>query len=191
MAESPDEDDIERVADRYVDPASGDVEEQAADLDEAGFTQSAIDAFAGEFATVEDVTDAAIERTGDRDITTREDVERGLSDVDKPRPGGDDRGLVDVAAQELAAPSESELTRARGTAAQQVSPDGVLRSNPDLDPLAEGGEGRDVVDLQGEGVSLGKEGGVRTGVRRTGPGKGEYYAEDGEGNRYPLAEVEL
>lgn len=191
MGESPSEADIERVAEEYVDPSSADADEQEGDLKDAGFTQSAIDAFKDGFATVEDVTEAAEAERGKRGITTREDVERGLDGVDKARPGGSDEALVDEAAEQMAAPTTDELRRARGQAAQQVTDDGVLRSDPDLDPLAEGGEGREIVDTSEGGLKLGKEGGVETGVRRTGPGKGEYYAEDSAGNQYPLAEVDL
>lgn len=189
VGSSPDAEDVERVEREHVDPDSADLEDVERDLKDADIEGNSLRAFADRMTTSEDVAEAGQERAGKRDIVTREDVERGLDDVDKTRSGTRDSALVDEAARDLAAPSESSLQQARGRALQNLEGN-TLRSDPDLDPLAQGGEGREVAELDGTG-SLGKEGGLRTGIERTGDSTGTYYAEDAGGNRYPLAEVDL
>jgi len=196
MAESPSEEDIERVADKYVDPSSSNASEQEDDLADAGLTQSAIEAFSGEFATADDVAEEATSsRKSEQQILTRDDVEDAAEGVEKPAPGGSSDRLVESAAEDLAAPSEGSLQRARAQAAQQVDDEGVLRSDPDLDPLADGDQGREITDVSG-GVGsgrgdLGDPSNLQQSVQRTGSGKGQLVYENASGDKFPVAEVDL
>jgi hypothetical protein len=196
MAESPSEEDIERVANKYVDPGSAEASEQEDDLADAGLTQSAIEAFSGEVATADDVAEEATSsRKSEQQILTRDDVKSAAEGVEQPAPGGSTDGLVESAAEELAAPSEGSLQRARAQAAQQVDDEGVLRSDPDLDPLADGDQGREITDVSG-GVGsgrgdLGDPSNLQQSVQRTGSGTGQLVYENASGDKFPVAEVDL
>jgi len=186
MGDSPDDAAVKRV-EGELDPDATTRDDLQQSLAEYGIEGNSADAFADRMVTVEDVADAVDTSvgSGERDIATREDVQQALGDVNKPSSGARDDALVDETAREIGAPSESDLQAARGQALSRLDGD-TLRSDPDLDPAASGGEGREI-DVSG---GLGKEGGVRTGVETRGD-RGVYYAEDASGNRYPMAEVDL
>jgi len=196
MAETPDDDDVKRVINNYVDPDSTQEGELEDDLDDAGFTQSAIDAFADNAITVEEAAETVEkERGASPGLTTREQVEDSVSGIDKPGSDSRQAAISREISRDLGAPTEAEADRARSQAAQFVDEDGMLRSNADLDPLADGGEGREIIDLNeaslGAGDNLGGGNDLQEGVERSGSDSGTFYLEDSGGNRYPIAEVDL
>lgn len=185
---SVDLEDLERVAKKYVDPSSTTRQQQLSDLQAAGFSGNSLQAFADGIGSVEDVAEAT--DTSGRDILKRDDIERAAQDM--PETGGGSRAdqIVDDVARELGAPSEAALQDARADALQNLDGN-TLRSNPDLDPLAEGDEGREIGDLDEVG-QFGQEGGLEADIDRSAaaPDKAIYYVEV-DGSRYPMAEVDL
>ena len=189
MGSSPDDEDVERVDTDYVDPLSTSRDEIEADLKAEGIEGNANKAFADRILEADDVVGAV--DTGRDRIVTREDVENTVGRITDPHAEGREPALVDAASKELGAPSRSELNRARGAVARQVDEDGIVRSNPALDPL--GGEnGREIGTVAEVTRNTGgRGGGLREGVEATGDGRGTFYYEDSGGNRYPMAEVDL
>lgn len=186
---SPTDDDVARVDRDYVDPDSTSRDEIREDLEDAGIDGGSADAFEDRIVDVDDVA----ERVDDEGrVATRDEVDRAARSIDEPHNAVREPALADDAAEQIGAPTESELTRARASAARQVDEDGTIRSNPDLDPLG-GDEGREIGPVSDVTRNTGgRGGGYDEGVEPTGEGKGVYYIEDSEsGNRYPLAEVEI
>lgn len=190
------QDDVERVERDYVDPQSVTRQQVRQDLEEAGIEGNAADMFESNILTV-DAAMGEVPEAGPGEIRTRQDVERSVMAMDGPGEHGGDpdparaQAIARDAAVELGAPDEAELTRARREAVSNL--DGsVLRSNPDLDPLAEGGQGREIVDIQDAGGKLGgDESPVRETVERTGRDTATFYYVGDDGTRYPMAEVDL
>ena len=192
MGDSPTEEDVERVDSDYVNPSSTSRDEIRADLEAEGIDGGAADTFEDRLVNADDVVDAVEQSRGEREVTTREDVGSTVDSLDRPRNQERDPSLVDDASQEIGAPTESALGQARAQAAQNVDEDGVVRSDPSLDPLASGDEGREIGEVSEiTEATGGRGGGMREGVEPTGSGRGTYYFEDGSGNRYPVAEVDL
>jgi len=188
MGSSPDEEDVERVDTDYVDPSSTTQSEIEADLRDAGIEGNSLDAFASRMLTDDDVEAAAESRDG---LVLREDVEAAVDTADKPHAEGREAAIVEQASQDLGAPTDSEMRKARAKLAQSVDESGTLRTDPSLDPLA-GPDGREIGKVSDVTENTGGRGGGFTqGVEPTGRGKGTYFVEDDEGNRYPLAEVDL
>jgi len=112
------EEDAERIEREYVESDSATEAEIREDLDEAGFDQSAIDDFVDDvvdaMASVEDLGIDRVDGPHSDGITTREDVERAAEDVAAEEIAGDRTGAIaDRAADDIAAPSESELQQSQ------------------------------------------------------------------------------
>lgn len=191
MGSSPDESDVERVDSDYVDPDSTDRSEIRADLEDAGIEGDAATAFESRMLDTDAVVEA-VEGSGDGRIVTREDVENAVESSSVPHAKGREGALTDAASQEIGAPTESSLANARGSVAKRVGDDGVVRTNPDLDPLG-GSDGREIGTVSEVTKNTGgRGGGLREGVEPRGDGRGVYYYEDtSSGERYPVAEVTI
>jgi len=191
---TPTPDDVERVINNYVDPSSTSSSEAESDLEEAGFTDAGIDAFSDDILGSEEVSEA-VESRDSPGVTTREQIE-SLAEDSAPEGTPSDRieRVAQDTAREAGAPSESALDSARAQAAQNVE-GSKLRSNPDLDPLSDGDQGREILDLSeaslGGGKRLGDGNDLSEGVERTGRNSGTFYLEDSSGERYPVSEVDL
>jgi hypothetical protein len=124
------EDDAERIERDYVDPDSATEQEIRDDLEDAGFDESAIDSFVDDvveqMGTVDDVGVDLGNAHGDG-ITTQQDVERAVEEMGSDEIVGDRSGAIaDEVANEIAAPSESELQSAEIDSLTQdtVTPEG-------------------------------------------------------------------
>lgn len=190
MGSSPDEDDVERVDREYVDPDSTTRDEIRADLEDAGIEGDAATAFETRMLTASAVAQAA--EDAESGVVTREDVESAVSRSSVPHALSRENALVDAASQEIGAPTESSLAQARASVAQRVDDEGVVRTDPSLDPLG-GGDGREIGTVSEVSENTGgRGGGLREVVEPSGRGKGTFYYEDTEsGARYPVAEVEI
>lgn len=190
MGSSPDESDVERVDRDYVDPDSTDRSEIRDDLEDAGIEGDAATAFENRMLDTDAVVDAV--ESSESGIVTRDDVESAVDSSSVPHAEGREGALVDDASQEIGAPTESSLANARGSVAQRVGDDGVVRTNPDLDPLG-GSDGRAIGEVSEVTQNTGgRGGGLREGVEPRGEGRGVYYYEDtSSGERYPVAEVNI
>lgn len=188
-------DDAARIERDYVSPDSATQAEVQSDLEAAGFEGKPLGQFSGDIVTSDEVVDEVSESRG---ITTRETVEDVADSVVSDKGYNSSRSdvVADEAAKDLVAPSSSEVDQARQQAVQNADLDeGVLRSNPDLDPAASGGEGREIIDIEEAGVgsgqgSLGQDSPLRETVERTGEDTATFSYEVG-GQRYPVAEVDL
>jgi hypothetical protein len=193
MAETPDDDAVERVINNYVDPSSTGEKELEADLDAEGFSQAAIQAFTDRTVSLEEaVEEVERVREGSVGVTTREQVEETVESMDSGAPGSFERAVAEDAAKDLGAPSEASVSNARRQAAQFVDEEGNVRSNPDLDPAAQGGEGRVIMDAEdfsvGQGTGSYEGGDLQEGVTRD----GTFYLERrSTGERFPVSEVDL
>ena len=195
MGDSPDVDDMRRAV-RHImdqDPNAATRREQERALQDAGYNEQSIDAFLDRMPNL----DSVVEDVPDDPIITREQVDEiagnqqlegrdGTADV----PSEAQDALTDAAAQEVGAPSESDIKAARRQAARQV--DGsVLKSNPDLDPMGE----REIADLSESGIgggdNLGTSEDLTEVVEKTGRDTATFYYEDSSGERYPMAEVDI
>jgi len=195
MGDSPDVDAMKRAV-RHIqeqDPNAVTRREQARALQDAGFNEQSIAAFLNRMPDL----DSVVEDVPDDPIITREQVDEiagnqqlegrdGTTDV----PSDAQDALTDAAAQEVGAPSESDLRAARAQAAQNLDGD-VVRSDPDLDPLA-GDEGREIGTVSDvTSATGGRGGGMTETVEKTGESTATLYYEDSGGERYPVAEVDI
>lgn len=188
MGSSPDDEDVERVTSRHVpDDAETDAEVRRA-LREAGIENpNSLNAFADRILSLDAALDATPEQRPGH-VVTRSEVDAAVGEVDSPVPESRRRAVADAAAREIGAPTDAALDQARRTAIQQL--DGsTLRSNPDLDPLAQGGEGREIVDIQS--ADGGVQENVTEVVEKSGERTATFYYEGSDGTRYPMAEVDL
>lgn len=185
------DDDVERVDSDYVDPNSVTRDDIRADLEDAGIEGNEADMFEDQIYNEGDAVDETRSRHGDG-IITREDVETTVSGTSRPHAEDRDDALTDAAAQEIGAPTEDSLAQARASVAQRVDEDGVVRTDPSLDPLG-GEDGREIGTVSEVTRNTGgRGGGLRETVEPTGRGTGTYYYENTEtGERFPVAEVDL
>lgn len=182
---SPDEEDIRRSDRDYIAPDSTTESEYRQDLRDAGFPDDSIDAFVDRMVSESDIS------LDDGGLTTREDIESAVSDIGSDSPTGRVDQVVDSVAKQEAAPSESNLRKARAQVAQNVDEEGVVRSDPSLDPLA-GDEGREIGAVSEVTENTGgRGGGLTETVEKTGRSTGTLYYEDSSGSRYPVAEVDI
>lgn len=186
--------DAERIEPTYVDPDSETLDEVRSDLEDAGFGDDSAEKFAEELVVSEDVIEEINpdDRVG---VTTREDVDQTVNELDNYDMDNRRKDSVtEGTAREIGAPTENQVTQARGEAAQRVDPDdGTIRTDPSLDPLAEG-EGReigDITDFTAAGGQIDREAGLQERVEKRGD-TGVFVLEDrSTGERYPVSEVDL
>lgn len=131
------EDDARRIARDYVDPEAVDVEEIADELRDADFADAAVDDVLSWFPDSEEVT-TSLGEPHDEGITTREDVERVVDEVDEVGYEDERRdALTDAVSREVGAPSEAEARRAQLTAvSESVSPGDVIEGDDRSTPVS-------------------------------------------------------
>lgn len=198
MSEAEYADDIARVERDYTDPQSTSREDVRADLEDSDFANETIPMFEDGILTEDEIE--VPDRTG-TDPTTREDVSE-LVDAAKrdDQSGFRSDAVTDAVATKEAAPSKADLDQARVAIASEnltdetpeglSTPTSVLRSDPDLDPLSEGGEGRELgrMGTRGDGTSISD---FEQVVEPNPDGESGTLIFERNGERYPMKEVDL